>query len=89
MLRVFIDCNRMVGPRTVAIHSPEDQIPEELRKEGTRVILYEPGMECEGILRRTERPWEWVADIVAETVRDIPIADEQRRPPSPQFPSDG
>jgi len=76
MLRVFVDCNRMVGDMTVAIKNPDEQIPEDLRKEGTRVILYEPGMECDGILRRAEAPWEWVADIVAGTVRDVSVTGE-------------
>ena len=70
MLRVFVDCNRMIGDMTVAIKNPSEKIPEELRKEGTRVILYEPGFECEAILRRGDGEWEWVAEIVEGTVRD-------------------
>jgi len=67
---------------TVAINNPLEKIPEELRKEGTRVIVYEVGTECEAILRRAEGQWEWVADIVPGTVRETPWNRPFRTPES-------
>ena len=49
------------------------EVPEEARREGALVILYEPGdIECEAIVRRGRR-WEWVAEILDGMIRDSEI----------------
>lgn len=62
--------NRREDFRTIVI-SPKSTSNIEL-KEGMRVILHEPGIECEAILRHGTQ-WQWVADIIEGTVKDIPI----------------
>jgi hypothetical protein len=74
MLRILVDINLREDHRTIAI-LPENVLEKELNV-GARVILYEPGMECEAILRHGEI-WKWVADIVEGTVKEIPV-DQQR-----------
>lgn len=69
MVRIRVDFNRRESPRTIALGSSAD-IPEEARRIGALVVLYEPGdIECEAIVRRGER-WEWVADILDGTIRE-------------------
>jgi hypothetical protein len=47
------------------------EIPDEQRKVGELVPLYEPGsIECEAILRHGTH-WEWVADILDGTIREL------------------
>lgn len=70
MLRIEVDMNRREDFRTIVI-SPKSTSNIEL-KEGMRVILHEPGIECEAILRHGTQ-WQWVADIIEGTVKDIPI----------------
>lgn len=70
MTRIRVDFNRREGPRTIAL-SLED-VQNEALKVGALVTLYEPGdIECEAILRHGTR-WEWVADILDDTIRDSP-----------------
>lgn len=71
MLRIPVDCNHREGHRLRIIISPLEGISEEQLKVGERVILFEPGMECEAILQRGERP-PWVADIIEETIKEVP-----------------
>ncbi|MGA2057481.1 MAG: hypothetical protein ABSG88_19490 [Bradyrhizobium sp.] len=40
-------------------------------QQGTRVILYDEELRCEGILRQGNWIEGWVADIIPETIRDI------------------
>ena len=69
MARIHVDFNCREDVGTIAILRLRD-IPEEERKVGTVITLYEPGMECEAVLRRGER-WEWVADILDGTIREV------------------
>ncbi len=70
MVRLHIDCNRCDGPRSIAVD--EREVAKLGLKAGDRVVLYEPGMECEAVLRPGEI-WPWVADIVEGTIKDLPI----------------
>jgi hypothetical protein len=70
MLRIRVDVNCREGRRTVAI--PPDSVPGHDLKVGMKVILREPGMECEAVLRHGEI-WLWVADIVEGTIKDVPL----------------
>jgi len=72
MVRIRVDFNRREDFRTIALGSSAE-IPEEARREGALVILYEPGdIECEAVVRRGRR-WEWVADILDGTIRKSEI----------------
>ena len=72
MVRIMVDFNRREDFRTIALASSAE-IPEEARREGALVILYEPGdIECEAIVRRG-RHWEWIADILDGTIRESEI----------------
>ena len=73
MLRILVDVNWREDDRTIVI--PEERVSRDNLLEGKRVILYEPGMECEAILRRGVQ-WPWVADIVEGTIRETPIDPE-------------
>lgn len=69
MTRIHVDFNCREDVGTIAILRPQE-IPEEERRIGAIITLYEPGIECEAILRRGER-WEWVADILDGTIREV------------------
>jgi len=69
LARIHVDFNCREDAGTVAILRPWE-IPEGERRVGSVVTLYEPGMECEAILRHGER-WEWVADILDGTIREV------------------
>ena len=72
LVRIRVDFNRREDSRTIALGSSAE-VPEEVRREGALVILYEPGdIECEAIVRRGRR-WEWVADILDGTIRESAI----------------
>ena len=69
-MRLHVDFNCREDTRTIAILRPLE-IPDEHKKVGELVILYEPGsIECEAILRHGTH-WEWVADILDETIREL------------------
>ena len=70
MLRIRVDTNRCDDDGAIVI-LPKS-VPEEELKVGARVILYETGFECEATLRHGKR-WNWVADIIEGTIRDIPV----------------
>lgn len=68
-VRIRVDFNRREDAHTIALGSSAD-LPEEVRRVGALVILYEPGdIECEAIVRRGKR-WEWVAHILDGTIKD-------------------
>ena len=70
MTRLLVDFNCREDTRTIAILHPEE-IPDDERKVGSLLTLYEPGsIECEAILRRGEH-WEWVADMLDGTIREL------------------
>src|SRR5262249_38002853 len=71
MTRIEVDMNWREGSRTIVI--PSRSISEVKLTIGQRVILYEPGTECEAILRRGEQ-WPWVADIIDGTIKNTPDA---------------
>jgi hypothetical protein len=73
MLRIPIDVNRREEPLAIAIKP--GAVPEENLRVGERVVLYEPGFECEAILRHGTT-WKWVADIIEETICDVPYNPE-------------
>ncbi len=75
MIRIPVDCNWREDAWAIVIR-PENIAIFGL-KIGDRVVLHEPGMECEAILRRGTQ-WPWVADIVEGTIKDVPY-DEQER----------
>jgi hypothetical protein len=67
MLKIAVDMNLREDIRTIVI--PPTVVPMEGFAVGTKVILYEPGdIECEAIVRRG-KSWEWVAEIIEETIR--------------------
>jgi hypothetical protein len=72
VIRLEIDCNRTEAARTIVVH--EGVVAKFGLKAGDRVVLYEPGMECEAILRPGET-WPWGADIVEGTIKDLPIEE--------------
>jgi hypothetical protein len=69
MLRIRVDVNEREEPHAVAIQP--DWAPAESLRVGESVVLYDPGMECEAILRHGKR-WEWVADVIWQTIREVP-----------------
>jgi len=72
LVRIRVDFNRREDSGTIALGSSAE-VPEEIRREGALVILYEPGdIECEAIVRKGRR-WEWVADILDGTIRESAI----------------
>ena len=73
MLKILIDVNWREENNAIVI--PEESVSRDNLLEGKRVILYEPGMECEAILRRGA-VWPWVADIVEGTIKETPIDPE-------------
>ena len=70
MIRLEVDINRREGHRTIVI--PEQSVLGKDLKVGTTVVLYEPGMECEAILRHG-KDWPWVADIIEGTIKKLPL----------------
>lgn len=68
MLRLEVDINLREGDRAIVIPS-QSATGKELRV-GERVVLYEPGMECEAVLRRG-KAWPWVADILDGTIKEM------------------
>jgi hypothetical protein len=68
MKRIRCDVNSREGYDALVIF-PEDVPPEGL-SIGERVIVYEPGFECEAIVRHGAYA-EWVADVVEGTIRDL------------------
>jgi hypothetical protein len=70
MIRLPIDCNCCEGPRTIVVDAKD--VAKFRLKIGDRVVLHEPGMECEAILRDGDQ-WPWVADIVEGSIKDMPI----------------
>lgn len=73
MLRISVDCNSREGLRTIVV--PSDRMDPTDLVDGRRVVLYEPGMECEAILLRG-KIWPWVADIVDGTVKEVGYNDQ-------------
>jgi hypothetical protein len=72
MIRIEIDCNWREDMRTIVL--PEARVAEFGLQGGERVILHEPGMECEAIVR-CGKQWPWVADVIEGTIKDLPIDD--------------
>jgi hypothetical protein len=72
MIRIPVDMNWREDRQTIVI--PPRSISENELEVGKRVILHEPGVECEAILRHGTQ-WPWVADIVEGTIKEVP-ADE-------------
>jgi hypothetical protein len=70
MKKICVDTNAREGYDTIVIF-PQDLPPEGL-SVGERVIIHEPGVECEAIVRRGAYS-EWVADIVEGTIRDTSL----------------
>jgi hypothetical protein len=68
MKRISVDTNAREGYRAIVIF-PQDMPPQGL-SVGERVILYEPGFECEAIVRHGAYA-QWVADIVEDTIKDL------------------
>jgi hypothetical protein len=69
LLRIFVDINTCESSTRIAI--PTEGVPVDELKVGRRVILFEPGMECEAVLQRGTR-FAWVAEIVPGTVKEAP-----------------
>jgi hypothetical protein len=69
MLRILVDVNSREGRRTIVI-APENVVGQDLRV-GMKVILHEPGMECEAVLRHGQTS-PWVADIIEGTTKEVP-----------------
>ncbi|MBI2739176.1 MAG: hypothetical protein HYX38_21870 [Rhodospirillales bacterium] len=67
MTKIEVDMNLREDVFTIVV--PLQLVSEFQLKVGDRVLLYEPGTECEAILRHGKQ-WPWVADIVEGTIRD-------------------
>lgn len=83
MLKFYVDFNSreeidtvVVRPRQVGVYQ---DVSEDQMEVGTRVLLYDESMECEGILRHGKHS-TWVADLLTETIRHLPL-DQCRRYP--------
>ena len=74
MIRILCDFNGMYEGGDNAVVLNEKFVPPEVLVPGTRVILYEPGlekeveMECEAIVRRG-KIWPWIGEIVKGTFK--------------------
>jgi hypothetical protein len=70
MKRVSVDTNDREGYDTIVIHRQD--VPPEGLSAGERILIHEPGFECEAIVRHGIFN-EWVADIVEGTIRDTSL----------------
>jgi hypothetical protein len=68
MQRIPVGINHQEDHNTIVI-TPQSVPPEGL-SVGERIIIFEPGIECEAIVRHGTSH-EWVADIVEGTIRDL------------------
>jgi hypothetical protein len=77
MIRLHVDYNERellkedVQTIVVELGGKNSDIPQTDLKEGARVILSDGTMECEAVLRHG-RDYEWVADMIRGTSRDLP-----------------
>jgi hypothetical protein len=68
MQRIQVDMNFREDYRTIVI---PQSVSRETLVVGARVILYEvDDIECEAVLRHGAT-WDWVADIVDGTIKEI------------------
>ena len=81
MLALYVDYNARErlpdGGQAVSINIGRMN-PRALEKKleiGSRVILYDEETRCEGVLRHGKWIEGWVADIIPETVRDLPAGE--------------
>jgi len=84
MLPLYVDYNARErlpdGGQAVAINLGRMN-PDALEKKlerGSRVILYDEETRCEGVLRHGKWIEGWVAEIIPETVRDLPAGEFER-----------
>ncbi|MEA1677471.1 hypothetical protein [Nitrospirillum sp. BR 11163] len=84
MLALYVDYNARErlpdGGQAVAINLGRMN-PDALEKKlerGSRVILYDEETRCEGVLRHGAWIEGWVAEIIPETVKDLPAGEFER-----------
>lgn len=84
MLALYVDYNareRLPGGGQAVFINIGRMNPEALAgklESGSRVTLYDEETRCEGVLRRGKWLEGWVADIIPETVRDLPTGEFER-----------
>ena len=84
MLALYVDYNSRErlpdGGQAVSINIGRMNPPtlEKKLEPGSRVILYDEEVRCEGVLRQGKWVEGWVADIIPGTVKDLPSGEFER-----------
>ena len=80
MIKVHVDYNEREllreGIETIVVDlgGKNAEISTESLEEGARVVLSDGITECEAVLRHG-RDYDWVADVIEGTTRDLPRDD--------------